>query len=158
MNTAPKTITLKPLDRRRFIKLAAASILVVAGCTNVRQESDLEATMTELNRVLDDMDDKQQERVASIAQRIQVRASELAGEHRTFTDSLDRLLTAYDTTDSQLQQLIDTYNRRRMQMRNELLHLQDELHVAMTPDDWSEVVHVLNRAGKSLAGYTLSGN
>lgn len=114
--------------------------------------------MTELNRVLDEMDDKQQERVASIAQRIQVRASELSDEHRTFTDSLDRLLTAYDTTDSQLQQLIDSYNRRRTQMRNELLHLQDELHVAMTPDDWSEVVHVLNRAGKSLAGYTLSGN
>lgn len=149
---------MKLFSRRQAIKLAAASVLLVTGCTNARQDSDLNAAMSELNRLLDEMDDKEQKRVTSIVQRIQGRASELSDEHRTFTDSFDRLLAAYDTTELQLEHLIDTYNRRRTQMRNELLHLQDELHVAMTPDDWSEVVHVLNRAGKSLAGYTLSGN
>jgi hypothetical protein len=45
-----------------------------------------------------------------------------------------------------------------MLKRNDLLHLQDELHHALKPDEWAEVVRVLNRAGKSLAVYTLSGS
>lgn len=114
--------------------------------------------MSELNRLLDEMDDNEQQRVTAIVQHIQMRARELAEEHRTFTDSFDRQLSAYDTTEAQLLQLIDTYNQRRTQMRNDLLHLQDELHAAMKPDEWSEVVRVLNRAGKSLASYTMSGS
>ena len=114
--------------------------------------------MSELNRLLAEMDDNEQQRVTSIVLRIQARASELADEHRTFTDGFDRLLTTYDATDAELQQLIDDYNSYRTLMRNDLLQLQDELHAAMTPEDWAEVVRVLNRAGKSLAGYTLSGS
>jgi Spy/CpxP family protein refolding chaperone len=111
--------------------------------------------MTELNQLLTELDDTEQLQVTAIAQRIQARASELADEHRSFTDSFDRQLSTYDTTEAQLQQLVDDYNRRRQLKRNDLLHLQDELHAAMTPDDWSRVVRVLNRAGKSLAAYTL---
>ena len=106
--------------------------------------------------MLDNMDDNEQALVTSIAQRIRGRANELAAEHRTFTDSFDRLLSTYDATEAQLEQLIEAYNRQRTLLRNELLHLQDELHAAMTPDQWAEVVRVLNRAGKSIAGYTLS--
>ena len=114
--------------------------------------------MNELDRLLDEMNDDQQRRLADIAQRIQARARELAGEHRTFTDSFDRMLTAHDTTEAQLERLTADYNRQRRIKRNELLRLQDELHAAVTPDDWSDIVRALNRAGQSLAGYTLSGN
>ncbi len=114
--------------------------------------------MTELNQLLAELDDIEQLQVTTIAQRIQARARELADEHRSFTDSFDRLLSAYDTTEAQLAQLTDGYNISRIRKRNDLLHLQDELHAAMTPDDWSEVVHVLNRTGKSLANYTLSAS
>lgn len=79
-------------------------------------------------------------------------------EHRTFSDNFDRLLSTYDATLAQLEQLIETYNSRRTLLRNDLLHLQDELHAAMTPDQWAEVVRVLNQTGKSIAGYTLSGS
>jgi DNA anti-recombination protein RmuC len=112
--------------------------------------------MSELNRLLDDMGDDERQRVTAIAQRIQARASELASEHRKFTDSFGRMLATYDVTGAQLEQLINAYNSSRLLKRNELLHLQDELHAAMSPDDWSEIVRVLNRVGKSMAGYTLS--
>ena len=156
MSTFVKQTDQKLLDRRRLLKLAVASALVVAGCTNVRQESDLDTAMNELDRQLDEIaDDEQQLKLTSIAQHIQIRASELAAEHRTFTDSFDRLLNTYDATEAQLEQLIEAYNRQRTLLRNELLHLQDELHTAMTPDQWAKVVRVLNRAGTSIAGYTL---
>ena len=113
--------------------------------------------MNELDRQLDEIaDDEQQLKLSSIAQRIQTAARELAAEHRTFTESFNLLLSRYDATEAQLVQLIEAYNRQRTLLRNELLHLQDELHVAMTADQWAEVVKVLNRAGKSIAGYTLS--
>jgi len=155
--TTVKHTNPKLLDRRRLLKLAVASALVVAGCTNVRQGSDLDTAMNELDRQLDVIaDDEQQVKLSSIAQRIQTAARKLAAEHRTFTDSFDRLLSSYDATEAQLGQLIEAYNRQRTLLRNELLHLQDELHATMTPDQWAEVVRVLNRAGKSIAGYTLS--
>ena len=146
------------LDRRRLLKLAAAAMLVATGCTGARRASDLDTAMTELNQLLAGLDDTERHKVTAIAQRIQVRARELADEHRSFTDNFDRQLSTYDATEAQLQQLVDDYNRRRPLKRNDLLHLQDELHAAMTPDDWSRVVRVLNRAGKSLAAYTLQSS
>jgi hypothetical protein len=143
------------LNRRRLLKLAAAAILVATGCTGNRRTSDLDSAMVELNQLLAGLDEADQHKVTAIAQRIQVRARELADEHRGFTDSFDRQLSTYDATEAQLKKLVDDYNRRRLLKRNDLLHLQDELHAAMTPDDWSGVVRVLNRAGKSLAAYTL---
>ena len=113
--------------------------------------------MNELDRQLDEItDDEQQLKLSSIAQKIQTAARELATEHRTFTDSFESQLSSYDATKAQLEQLIEAYNRQRTSLRNELLHLQDELHAAMTPDQWAEVVKVLNRTGKSIAGYSLS--
>ena len=53
--------------------------------------------------------------------------------------------------------MIDAYAKRRQWLRNDLLHLQDELHASMTPDDWARVVQVLNQTGKALASYTFSG-
>ena len=158
MNADTESNIAKPLDRRRFLKLAAASMLVVTACTSARHRSDLDTAMDELNQLLDDMDTPEQQRVTVIAQRIRARARELADEHRTFTDSFDRMLKTYDSTEVQFTQLITGYNQRRKQMRNNLLRLQDELHTAMTPDDWAEVVRVLNRAGKSLASYQTRGN
>ena len=158
MNTDTEFIAVKPLDRRRFLKLAAASMLVVTACTNARHGSDLDAAMDELNQLLDDMDPAEQQRVYAVARRIRASARELADEHRAFTENFDDMLKSYDTTEAQLTQLIADYGKRRTQMRDDLLHLQDELHTAMTPDHWAEAVRVLNRAGKSLAGYALSGS
>lgn len=158
MEKATKPVSATLLERRRFLKLAAAAITVAAGCSRVKPEPDLDTAMSELNRILKDIGDNGQKQVISIAQRIKLRAGELADEHRAFTASFDRLLSRYDTNEAVLGELTGTYNRNRVLKRNELLRLQDELHAALTPDEWAEVVRVLNRAGTSLAGYTLSGS
>ena len=157
MKTDTESNNAKPLDRRWFLKLAVASMLVVTACTNTRHGSDLDAAMSELEQLIDDMDPDDQQRVTTIAQRIRASARELADEHRTFTGNFDHLLSTYDTTEAKLEQLIVDYGKRRTQMRDDLLRLQDQLHTAMAPEDWAEVVRVLNRAGKSLAGYQMRG-
>ena len=153
-----ESVTETPIDRRQLLKLAAAAMLVATRCAGTRRASDLDSAMTELNQLLAELNDDEQLQVTSITQRIQLHARELADEHRSFTDSLDRLLSTYDVTETQLKQLVDDYDSRRLLKRNELLQLQDQLHAAMTPGDWSQVVRVLNRTGKSLAAYTLQGS
>lgn len=153
MNTKHSTL----LSRRQVLRLAVASVLLVSGCAGMTSSSDLDAATNDLGIALKQVgDNDDQEQLTSISRRIQSRARELAAEHREFINSFDRLLSEYDTTEAQLDQLIETYATRREALRNDLLHLQDELHAALTPDQWAEVVKVLNQTGNALAAYTLS--
>jgi len=145
------------LSRRQALKLAVASVLLVSGCTTTSSGSDLDAATNDLDIVLNQMGgNDEQEKLTSIARRIQSRARELAAEHREFVNSFDHLLSDYNATEAQLKQLIEAYATRRKLLRDDLLHLQDELHAAMTLDQWVRVVQVLNQTGKALASYTLS--
>jgi hypothetical protein len=145
------------LSRRQALKLATASVLLVTGCATFRQGSDLDAAMSDLDGLLDETaGNGEQVWLASIARRIKIRAQDLVAEHREFVDSFDRLLREYSVTEVQLNQLIKAYARRRKWLRNDLLRLQDELHASLTPDEWAEVVQVLNRTGKAVATHPLS--
>ena len=145
------------LSRRRVLRLAAASVLLVAGCATFRQGSDLDAAMSDLDGLVDEIaGNGEQVWLASIVRRIEIRARDLVAEHREFVDSFDHLLREHAVGEAQLNQLIKAYARRREWLRNDLLRLQDELHASMTPDDWAEVVQVLNRTGKAVATHTLS--
>jgi len=147
------------LSRRLALKLAVASVLLVSGCTSMSSSSDLDAAMSDLDVAINEVGGNgEQEKLASIARRIEARAQDLAAKHRAFTDNFDRLLSEYDATEAQLEQLIETYATRREALRNDLLHLQDELHAALTPDQWTEVVQALNQTGNALASYTFSEN
>lgn len=153
MNTKHSTL----LSRRQVLRLAVASVLLVSGCAGMTSSSDLDAATNDLSIVLEQVgDNDDQEQLVSIARRIESKARELAAEHREFANNFDSLLSDYEATEAQLGQKIEAYATRRRLLRDELLHLQDELHVAMTPDDWARVVQVLNQTGKALAGYTLS--
>ena len=145
------------LSRRQALKLAAASVLLVAGCATFRQGSDLDAAMSDLDGILNDIArNGKQVWLASIARRIGIRARDLVAEHQEFVDSFDRLLSERDVTEAQLKQMIEAHVKRRERLRNDLLRLQDELHASMTPDDWAKVVQVLNRTGKVVTNRTLS--
>lgn len=145
------------LSRRQALKLAAASVLLVAGCATFRQGSDLDAAMSDLDGILNDIArNGKQVWLASIARRIGIRARDLVAEHQEFVDSFDRLLSERDVTEAQLKQMIEAHVKRRERLRNDLLRLQDELHASMTPDDWAKVVQVLNRTGKAVTNRTLS--
>jgi outer membrane murein-binding lipoprotein Lpp len=146
-----------PISRRQALKLAISSVLLVAGCTSMSSSSDLDTAVSELNELLNDATmDNDRTLLSSIASKIESRASELVAEHKAFIDNFDQLLSNYETTEAQLEQTAKTYATRRRQLRDDLLHLQDELHTAMTPDEWDKVVQVLNQTGQAIAAYTLS--
>ena len=145
------------ISRRQALKLAISSVLLVTGCTTMNSPSDLDIAVSELNELLNDAAiDSDRAILVSIANKIKTKARELTAEHKTFIDSFNQLLSNYDTTENQLEHTAKAYATRRRQLRDELLHLQDELHTAMTPDEWDKVVQVLNQTGKAIASYTLS--
>ena len=157
MNTTipfgPKT----SLSRRQLLKLAISSALLLSGCAGMQSRSDLDTAIRDLGTVLGEIEASgTQQELTSIAHRIKDRARELAAEHQAFVDNFDRMLSDYESSGTQLVNLIDAYGGRRKLLRDDLLHLQQALHDAMTPEDWARVVRVLNQTHKALAGYTLS--
>ena len=147
-----------PISRRQALKLAVSSVLLITGCTSMRSGSGLDSAVDELNSLLDEtVTDSEYTLLSAIAGKIENRARQLVAEHKTFTDNFDRLLSTYDTEEAQLKQLVEGYVIRRKGLRDDLLRLQDELHFAMTPDEWDRVVQVLNRTGDAISSYTLSG-
>ena len=155
--TTPIHTDTKPLNRRQLLKLAVASVLLISACTAVKEEeSDSDRALSELGKLLDEMagDDKQQALIG-IAERLETQARELVAEHQAFVVDFNRMLNDRAVTETQLGELINAYTKRRTSLRNNLLQLQDELHTSLSPEDWAEVVQVLNHAGKALSGYTL---
>jgi hypothetical protein len=150
---------MEAISRRQLLNLAAVSLLAVTGCTSFRGGSELDATHDELGRILDDISDNygEQVRLASVARRIEIRAGELVAEQREFLGSFDSLMSTRDVTEVQLGQSIDAYSERRKWLRNDLLHLQEELHAALQPDEWAEVVKILNRSGRAVIRTSISG-
>lgn len=119
--------------------------------------SDLDTAVDELNDLAKETSiDGERSLLVSIANKIEITARELTAEHKAFIHNFDRLLSNHDTTEAKLKQTVKAYATRRRQLRDDLLHLQDELHAAMTPDEWEKVVQVLNYTGKAIASYTHS--
>jgi len=146
-----------PLSRRQALKIAISSVLLIGGCASVSSSSDLDTAVSELNNLINEVDtDNDRTLISSIASKIKNRASVLVAEHKIFITDFERLLSHYNATENQLKHLAETYATRRRQLRDELLHLQDELHAAMTPQEWDKVVRVLNQTGKAIAAYTLT--
>jgi hypothetical protein len=156
MTTSALQADTKLLDRRQLLKLAAASVLLISACTEVKDEPESDRAISELASVLDEMaSNDQQQTLIGIAERIETQARELVAEHQAFIADFNRLLNDRDATETDLGQLINAYADRRTFLRNNLLRLQDQLHTSLSPEEWAEVVKVLNRAGKSVSGYTL---
>ncbi len=147
------------VGRRQFLKLAAAALLLVSGCATFRGGSDLDEYQEELRRLLDDLAGNygEQVRLTSIARRIEIRSRELVAEHQEFVDTFNSLMSTRDVTEVQLRQSVDSYSHRRNWLRNDLLQLQDELHNELAPDEWAEVITILNRTGQTVARSSVSG-
>ena len=144
------------IDRRQLLKLAAASVLLINACTHKKQEPESQRALSELGSLLHEMADiDQRETLISIAERIESEGRYLVIEHQAFVSKFNTMLNDRDVTGTQLGKLINAYAERRAILRNNLLHLQDELHAYLSPEEWAEVVRLLNRAGKAVRGYTL---
>jgi len=144
-------------NRRQLLRLAIASVLVINGCAMLRGRSDLDAAQDDLRNLLDSFepDSGQNVILASIARRIENQSSELVTEQQEFLHSFDTLMNKRDVTETQLSQIIDAYNDRRRWLRDDLIRLQDDLHAALSPEDWTEVIQVLNRKGEAIASTSI---
>jgi len=143
------------LNRRQVVQLAAAALLV-AGCASVspiRGGSDFDEVNADLQSSLDEIADSpgEQVRMASIARRIENRSRALVAEQEEFTNGFNIMLNTRDITEAQLTDLIDGQSERREWLRHDIFRLQDELHAELTPEEWTEVVEVLNRKGETVA-------
>ena len=146
------------LSRRQVLKLGVAAVLLVSGCATFRRESDLDGALGDLDQALAELEpDAKRARVVSIAERIETRARELVAEHRDFVDRFDQLLGEHDVPEAQLTEMIDARSGRRITLRNDLLLLQQELHDALSPGEWNEVVEILNRTGRAVGSKPFTG-
>ncbi|WP_455199987.1 hypothetical protein [Kaarinaea lacus] len=128
----------------------------MSGCASFTRESELDAPLRELRALLEGSTSESKRLVlVSIAERIEIRARDLVAEHREFVSSFDSLLREYEVTETQITQLIEAHARRRKWLRNDLLQLQDELHAAVSQEEWTKLVQVLNQTSKALVSYTL---
>ena len=149
----------RAISRRDLFELAVASLLVASGCATSSPNADLDGYLGALRMQLDGLAQNDAERIdlVSVARRIEIRSRELAAEHREFLASFDALMRERDVAEAQLGKAIASYSERRKWLRDDLLKLQDELHDALPPDDWSEVVKVLNRTGRAVGGAATRG-
>jgi len=146
----------KRIDRRQWLKLATASLLLINACARKKEEPESQRALSELGSLLQEMAGiDQRETLISIAERIESEGRYLVIEHQAFVSKFNTMLNDRDVTGTQLGKLINAYAERRAILRNNLLHLQDELHASLSPDEWAEAVRLLNRAGKTVRGYTL---
>ena len=146
------------LGRREFlIGLSAASLLLAAGCASFRTSSDLDTAFEDLDALLDRESKAHSDKLASIAERIRDQSRALVATHETFITDFNGQASNRSVTVEELQQLVADYESRRVQLRNDLLLLQDELHTALPPDVWQELLKVLNRKSQAMASKTISG-
>ena len=151
------------VSRRKLLRvgLAAAALLVVAGCTSFRgTTNDLDKAYRNLQDTLDGIaeDDKQQAQLASIARRIDNRCRELTQEHDEFRERFDALSRQRKTDSADLYALTDDFVRRRTQQRNELLSLQDELRRELTEDEWILAAEALTAKQAAYARPSVGGD
>lgn len=147
-----------PISRRQALKLAVAALLLVAGCATFRRESGFDAALRDLNDALDEIGpEEKRARVASIARHIETQARELVAEHRDFIDRFDQLLRERVVPEAQLEEAVDAHSDRRIALRNDLLQLQQELRDALSPEEWDQVVEILNRTGQAVGQKSFAG-
>ena len=133
------------------ISLAAASLLIVAGCQSNSAKA-LESATRDLRKTLDGMaaNDVQSARLASISRRLESRSRELMEDHLEFQGNFDTLSILPEVSSADLKRLGTAYQARRITLRNDLLRLQDELRVELTAEEWEKVVDALNKKAKSV--------
>jgi septal ring factor EnvC (AmiA/AmiB activator) len=151
------------VSRRETLRIAltAAALLLVAGCSMFRKsDSDLDTAYRNLRDTLDGIarDDSQQDRLVSIAQRIEKYCRELTREHNEFREQFDALSRKRDTTSSELDELAEGFAARRTVERNDLLRMQDELRAELTEAEWIKAVEALNQTQEAYARPTIGSS
>ena len=140
------------LSRRNFmLGLAAAALLLSAGCARFRGGSELDKAYAELNRLLQQAGGADQDQLTSIASQIRNGTGLLLANYTDFSTRFNRMAADRSVSGGQLQQLVNNYETERLSQRNQLFELQDQLHAALPADAWPEVQQILNRKSRNLS-------
>jgi len=156
-------LTASTISRRETLRitLAASALLLVAGCGMFRKsDGDLDKAYRDLQETLDGIakNDSQQDRLISIAQRIENHCRELTREHDEFRVQFDALSRERDTTSAELDELAEGFATRRTVERNDLLRMQDELRAELTEAEWIKAVGALNQTQEAYTRPTIGSS
>jgi hypothetical protein len=111
----------------------------------LRNESELESGLAELDSLLEMIGGQSDDRLAALARKISEQSHGLMDAHDVFESEFNRLAADRGVQDDALTQLVADYDTNRLQLRNEFLRTQDELHQAVPKDAWPDVLEALNR-------------
>jgi len=138
------------------ITLAAAAMMVVAGCQTSPGSSELEAANKALRNTLEGMpaSKERRARLVAIARRIETQSEAMLDDFRAFYDEFDKASIDRTVSGAELERMGREFQTRRVAQRNEMLELQDELRAELTDEEWQEVVETLNRKAASLTRST----
>jgi hypothetical protein len=143
------------INRRDFIiSLAASALTLVSGCATFRRESEVDAAFADLKVLLKTAKGDDLEGIVSIAELMKSESRALLDTHETFLVQFNESATDRTVTSDDLNKLVDDYLAQRKSQRDNLLHLQDELHAALPPEIWPEVLDVLNRKAQAIVAGT----
>jgi hypothetical protein len=136
-------------SRREFVGagLAVAALLALPGCASLRgSKSELDRAIADLHERLGGFqgDAARQAQLAALGLRIENRCREVIALRSDFIQRLDALSRLRDTPSTELGGLIDEYLARRVEWRQELFGVQDELRQALSKAEWDQVVPILN--------------
>jgi hypothetical protein len=131
--------------RHALVSLAGAALFVTNGCAMFRNASELDSALEELDSLLQKIGGQSDDRLAALAGKISEQSHGLMGAHDEFESEFNRQAADHDVSGDALTQLVADYDANRLQLRNELLHSQDELREIVPNDAWPDVLEVLNR-------------
>ena len=137
--------------RRQFLLGLAGSVFtLIAGCTLLAQESDLDEAAADLEALLGASNAADNVELEALARQLRQQCQALLDAHRAFLRDFNRRAVDRTTGAAELEQLSADYQQQRQAQRLALLQLQDELHRQVPAKLWPEVQAVLYRKSRSI--------
>ena len=145
------------IDRRTFIiGLGTSALMVISGCATSRNSSEMDTAFADLEVLLNQSGGSNTEQLESIARRIRDQSREFLNANQTFITEFNGQASSRSVTGEALQKLVGNFDLDRQTLRNNLLHMQDELYAALPADTWPEVLEVLNRKSEAITANNIS--
>ncbi len=131
------------IDRREFgLGLLLATGALFGGCALLRQESEIELALAELDAALEPLIATGHEELGPLAGQLRDQVRELAREHADFNLGFDALARDRTVDDAELVDLVVRYELDRIATRNSLLETQTAL-LAAVPDGSRDSIYAI---------------
>ena len=152
-------MNLKNLNRRKFLTtgLSGTALLTLTGCSTFKgSKSDLDVVTSELRDLLESFegDGARKIKLSALGLRIENRCQEVTQGYLSFRQRLEEKANNREIPTEKLESLIDEFTSWRERYRDELLDAQDELRQALTEEEWTKTVKILNAGSEAFSEKT----